>query len=104
MCRQVHPFFYWYPLLYHQFAEAVAAQLCGEEALFQGADMSTKLKLLGVDVGSIGDAQGKGVQRPPGGGRCIDWAARRPIPRLCWRVLMPGLRRRLQAAVQDDAA
>lgn len=25
---------------------------------FQGADMSTKLKLLGVDVGSIGDAQG----------------------------------------------
>ena len=26
---------------------------------FQGADMSTKLKLLGVDVGSIGDAHGR---------------------------------------------
>lgn len=28
------------------------------KASFQGADMSTKLKLLGVDVGSIGDAHG----------------------------------------------
>lgn len=43
----------------YRMAEAVAAQLCGEEALFQGADMSTKLKLLGVDVGSIGDAHGR---------------------------------------------
>ncbi|MCW8125808.1 nitrite reductase large subunit NirB [Microbulbifer halophilus] len=33
--------------------------LCGEEALFTGADMSTKLKLLGVQVGSIGDAHGR---------------------------------------------
>ncbi|MDL2191494.1 nitrite reductase large subunit NirB [Cobetia sp. LC6] len=30
-----------------------------ERFRFQGADMSTKLKLLGVDVGSIGDAHGK---------------------------------------------
>ena len=30
-----------------------------EKPSFQGADMSTKLKLLGVDVGSIGDAHGK---------------------------------------------
>ncbi|MFL1466996.1 nitrite reductase large subunit NirB [Marinobacter sp. HN1S83] len=29
------------------------------EAAFTGADMSTKLKLLGVDVGSIGDAHGQ---------------------------------------------
>ena len=43
----------------YRMAEAVAAQLCGEEAQFQGADMSTKLKLLGVDVGSIGDAHGR---------------------------------------------
>ena len=35
------------------------ARLCGAEAQpFLGADMSTKLKLLGVDVGSIGDAHG----------------------------------------------
>ncbi|WP_296263683.1 nitrite reductase large subunit NirB [Pseudomonas sp. UBA6562] len=43
----------------YQMARSVAAQLCGlESASFAGADMSTKLKLLGVDVGSIGDAQG----------------------------------------------
>ena len=43
----------------YRMAEAVAAQLQGEEVQFQGADMSTKLKLLGVDVGSIGDAHGR---------------------------------------------
>jgi nitrite reductase (NADH) large subunit len=43
----------------YRMAEAVAAQLLGREATFQGADMSTKLKLLGVDVGSIGDAHGR---------------------------------------------
>ncbi|MFC0266426.1 nitrite reductase large subunit NirB [Kushneria aurantia] len=39
-------------------ARTVAGCLTGEEAHFNGADMSTKLKLLGVDVGSIGDAHG----------------------------------------------
>ncbi|MCH4091401.1 nitrite reductase large subunit NirB [Acetobacter sp.] len=39
-------------------ARTVASTLAGEEAAFSGADMSTKLKLLGVDVGSIGDAHG----------------------------------------------
>jgi nitrite reductase (NADH) large subunit len=43
----------------YRMAEAVAAQLSGDDATFQGADMSTKLKLLGVDVGSIGDAHGR---------------------------------------------
>ena len=43
----------------YQMARNVAAQLCGQQAEpFFGADMSTKLKLLGVDVGSIGDAHG----------------------------------------------
>lgn len=43
----------------YQMARVVAADLCGEAgAPFAGADMSTKLKLLGVDVGSIGDAHG----------------------------------------------
>ncbi|MGH3433964.1 MAG: nitrite reductase large subunit NirB, partial [Thermocrispum sp.] len=38
-------------------ADLVAAQLCGEQAPeFPGADLSTKLKLLGVDVASFGDA------------------------------------------------
>ncbi|WP_462379231.1 nitrite reductase large subunit NirB [Pseudomonas sp. Marseille-QA0892] len=41
----------------YQMARSVAARLCGQAAEpFTGADMSTKLKLLGVDVGSIGDA------------------------------------------------
>lgn len=43
----------------YRMAEAVASQLAGEGATFTGADMSTKLKLLGVDVGSIGDAHGR---------------------------------------------
>ena len=43
----------------YQMAATVAAQLSGKPpALFKGADMSTKLKLMGVDVASIGDAHG----------------------------------------------
>ncbi|MEG1040773.1 MAG: nitrite reductase large subunit NirB [Pseudomonas sp.] len=43
----------------YSMARNVAAALAGEGgAGFAGADMSTKLKLLGVDVGSIGDAHG----------------------------------------------
>ncbi|WP_442112847.1 nitrite reductase large subunit NirB [Pseudomonas sp. NUPR-001] len=43
----------------YSMARNVAAALAGESgAGFAGADMSTKLKLLGVDVGSIGDAHG----------------------------------------------
>jgi nitrite reductase (NADH) large subunit len=43
----------------YQMARGVAGALCGEDGhVFSGADMSTKLKLLGVDVGSIGDAHG----------------------------------------------
>jgi nitrite reductase (NADH) large subunit len=41
----------------YQMAQAVAHQLAGRsDASFRGADMSTKLKLLGVDVASLGDA------------------------------------------------
>ena len=43
----------------YRMAEAAASQLSADKIAFQGADMSTKLKLLGVDVGSIGDAHGK---------------------------------------------
>ncbi|KHL71712.1 nitrite reductase, partial [Pseudomonas putida] len=43
----------------YSMARNLAALLLGEAAgEFTGADMSTKLKLLGVDVGSIGDAHG----------------------------------------------
>ncbi|GAA2743924.1 nitrite reductase large subunit NirB [Terrabacter aerolatus] len=37
-------------------AEVVADRLLGGDATFPGADLSTKLKLLGVDVASFGDA------------------------------------------------
>ncbi|ORQ05666.1 hypothetical protein B7945_19015, partial [Vibrio cholerae] len=33
--------------------------LLGGDSRFEGADMSAKLKLLGVSVGSIGDAHGR---------------------------------------------
>ena len=39
-------------------ARVVADRLVGGDATFEGADMSTKLKLLGVDVASFGDAHG----------------------------------------------
>lgn len=43
----------------YRMAAVAAAQLRGEsDARFAGADSSTKLKLLGVDVASIGDAHG----------------------------------------------
>ena len=43
----------------YQMAQVVADQLCGKPgAAFTGADMSTKLKLMGVDVASLGDAHG----------------------------------------------
>ncbi len=42
----------------YEMAETAAAALAGEAGEFTGADMSTKLKLLGVDVASFGDAHG----------------------------------------------
>ncbi|TZF85855.1 nitrite reductase large subunit (plasmid) [Pedobacter sp. BS3] len=40
----------------YEMAEIVAANLCGQAKAFAGFDMSTKLKLIGVDVASYGDA------------------------------------------------
>ncbi len=42
----------------YRMAEAAVSQLSDDKVSFTGADMSTKLKLLGVDVGSIGDSKG----------------------------------------------
>jgi nitrite reductase (NADH) large subunit len=47
----------------YQMAKAAAVTLLEGNEPFKGADMSTKLKLMGVDVGSIGDAHG---DRTPG--------------------------------------
>ncbi|CEO39892.1 nitrite reductase large subunit NirB [Photobacterium kishitanii] len=39
----------------YKMARVAASIVCGLDAVFTGADMSTKLKLLGVDVASIGE-------------------------------------------------
>ena len=36
-------------------ADVLAANLCGQPRAFTGYDVSTKLKLMGVDVASFGD-------------------------------------------------
>ena len=44
----------------YDMARVAARHIAGQaDTAFAGADMSTKLKLMGVDVASIGDAQGK---------------------------------------------
>ncbi len=43
----------------YEMAETVAANLCGHQRGFTGSDLSTKLKLLGVDVASFGDYESK---------------------------------------------
>ncbi len=44
----------------YDMAKVAASALAGDaDAAFRGADMSTQLKLLGVDVASIGDAHGR---------------------------------------------
>jgi nitrite reductase (NADH) large subunit len=42
----------------YQMARVVADRILGGKAIFAGADMSTKLKLMGIDVASFGDAFG----------------------------------------------
>jgi nitrite reductase (NADH) large subunit len=42
----------------YDMARTAARHMLGEPAAFAGADLSTKLKLMGVDVASIGDAHG----------------------------------------------
>ena len=49
----------------YDMAEIVATNLTGGDARFQGADLSTKLKLMGVDVASFGDYEaGPETARP----------------------------------------
>ena len=43
----------------YDMAQILAQNLMGERAVFEGADMSTKLKLMGVDVANFGDAFGE---------------------------------------------
>ncbi len=49
----------------YEMAEIVAANLCGEERQFNGTDLSTKLKLMGVDVASFGENELGAEQAQP---------------------------------------
>jgi nitrite reductase (NADH) large subunit len=49
----------------YEMAEIVAANLCGENREFGGSDLSTKLKLMGVDVASFGQYELPADQAPP---------------------------------------
>ncbi|GAB3963603.1 hypothetical protein GCM10027615_04370 [Plantactinospora veratri] len=62
-------------------AEVVADRLVGGTATFPGADLSTKLKLLGVDVASFGDAHG----RTPG---CLDVTFTDPATRVYAKLVL----------------
>lgn len=64
-CASLGSFIYGLVAPGYRMAEAAVSQLTDDKVSFSGADMSTKLKLLGVEVGSIGDAHGRteGAQR-----------------------------------------
>ena len=49
----------------YEMAQIVAANLTGEKKSFRGADLSTKLKLMGVDVASFGNYEAKPDQATP---------------------------------------
>lgn len=49
----------------YEMAEIVAKNLCGGDETFAGADLSTKLKLLGVDVASFGDYESESTDVKP---------------------------------------
>ncbi|GAB6067053.1 nitrite reductase large subunit NirB [Methylothermus subterraneus] len=51
----------------YRMARVLVDHLNGKDVRFTGADLSTKLKLLGVEVGSIGDSHG----RTPGSLNCV---------------------------------
>lgn len=76
----------------YQMAKVAASQLTGGSDEFTGADMSTKLKLLGVDVASIGDAHG----RTPG---CISYVFQDGVKEVYKRLIVSADGKKLLGAV-----
>src|SRR5262249_52804927 len=77
----------------YQMAEVAARHLAGEgDARFADADMSTKLKLMGVDVASIGDALGK----TPG---ALDFVYTDPVRGIYKKLVVSGDGKYLLGAV-----
>ena len=83
----------------YQMAEVAARHIAGDaEARFTGADMSTKLKLMGVDVASIGDALGA----TPG---ALDYVYTDPLKGVYKKLVVAGEDKRLLGAILvGDAA
>ncbi|WP_431942533.1 nitrite reductase large subunit NirB [Micromonospora marina] len=73
-------------------AEVVADRLLGGAATFPGADTATKLKLLGVDVASFGDAHGV----TPG---CLDVTFTDPVTRSYAKLVLSDDARTLLGGV-----
>ncbi|URI06938.1 nitrite reductase large subunit NirB [Aquincola tertiaricarbonis] len=83
----------------YEMARVAAQHIAGSaEAAFRGADMSTKLKLMGVDVASIGDAHGK----TPGSRQCQYVDERRQVYKKI--VISEDGSRLLGAVLVGDAA
>ena len=77
----------------YQMAEVAARHVAGEAgARFDGADMSTKLKLMGVDVASVGDALGK----TPG---ALDYVYTDPVQGIYKKLVVSGDGKQLLGAI-----
>ena len=83
----------------YEMARIAARHIAGDAAAaFAGADLSTKLKLMGVDVASIGDAQG----RTPG---CKSFSFVDELRQVYKKIVVSGNGQRLLGAVLvGDAA
>ena len=73
-------------------AKVALSHITGGEEQFTGADMSTKLKLLGVDVASVGDAQG----RTPG---CLSYVYQDGVNEVYKRIIVSEDKTKLLGAV-----
>lgn len=76
----------------YQMAKVAAQHISGQSAAFTGADMSTKLKLLGVDVASIGDAHARAE-----GALCFNYLDQ--IKGVYKKIVVDANRQRLLGAV-----
>ncbi|MGQ0830763.1 MAG: nitrite reductase large subunit NirB [Microthrixaceae bacterium] len=75
-------------------AEVVADRLAGGDQVFTGADLSTRLKLLGVEVASVGDPHAEGH----------DVVVSDPVSGTWKRAVLDGDQRLLGAVLVGDAA
>ena len=76
----------------YNMAKVAFDHIKGGELEFKGADMSTKLKLLGVDVASIGDAQGN----TPG---CLSYVYQDDVNQVYKRLIVSADGKKLLGAV-----